>query len=91
MDKKNLSMVNLPASHESINQKIDTITAQPGSSDLVDPDEGQQALGWLVLQEINKETKEALFEATVTSGYFKNEESCEPFQRRSSSQWQTFH
>ncbi|EDN5750625.1 hypothetical protein LGI69_001292 [Salmonella enterica] len=45
MDKKNPSMVNLPASHESINQKIDTITAQPGSSDLVDPDEGQQALG----------------------------------------------
>ncbi|WP_410960804.1 aryl-sulfate sulfotransferase, partial [Salmonella sp. SAL4360] len=37
-----------------------TITAQPGSSDLVDPDEGQQALGRLVLQEINKETKEVL-------------------------------
>ncbi|HBJ7906350.1 MULTISPECIES: aryl-sulfate sulfotransferase [Salmonella] len=52
-----------------------TITAQPGSSDLVDPDEGQQALGRLVLQEINKETKEVLFEAMVTSGYFKNEET----------------
>lgn len=51
------------------------ISCQPGYSDLVDPNEGSQALGILVLQEINKETKEVLFEATVTSGYYKNQET----------------
>lgn len=51
------------------------ITCQPGLSDVVDPDEGEQALGKLLLQEINKETKTLLFEATVTSGFFKNEET----------------
>lgn len=50
------------------------LSAQPGYSDIVDPLDGSQALGMLVLQEINKETKQLLFEATVTSGYYKNAE-----------------
>ncbi|EGT0661275.1 aryl-sulfate sulfotransferase [Citrobacter werkmanii] len=50
------------------------LSAQPGYSDVVDPQDGSQALGVLVLQEINKETKQLLFEATVTSGYYKNAE-----------------
>lgn len=50
------------------------LSAQPGYSDIVDPQDGSQALGMLVLQEINKETKQLLFEATVTSGYYKNAE-----------------
>lgn len=51
-----------------------TLSAQPGYSDIVDPQDGSQALGMLVLQEINKQTKQLLFEATVTSGYYKNAE-----------------
>lgn len=50
------------------------LSAQPGYSDIVDPQDGSQALGMLVLQEINKQTKQLLFEATVTSGYYKNAE-----------------
>lgn len=50
------------------------LSAQPGYSDIVDPQDGSQALGILVLQEINKQTKQLLFEATVTSGYYKNAE-----------------
>ncbi|EGT0666930.1 aryl-sulfate sulfotransferase [Citrobacter werkmanii] len=50
------------------------LSAQPGYSDVIDPQDGSQALGVLVLQEINKETKQLLFEATVTSGYYKNAE-----------------
>lgn len=48
------------------------LSAQPGYSDIVDPQDGAQALGILLLQEINKESKQLLFEATVTSGYYKN-------------------
>lgn len=47
------------------------LSAQPGCSDIVDPQDGAQALGILLLQEINKESKQLLFEATVTSGYYK--------------------
>lgn len=50
------------------------LSAQPGYSDIVDPQDGSQALGMLVLQEINKQTKQLIFEATVTSGYYKNAE-----------------
>lgn len=50
------------------------LSAQPGYSDIVDPQDGSQALGMLVLQEINKQTKQLLFEATVTSGCYKNAE-----------------
>ncbi|MBM3060167.1 arylsulfatase [Citrobacter braakii] len=50
------------------------LSAQPGYSDIVDPQDGSQALGMLVLQEVNKQTKQLLFEATVTSGYYKNAE-----------------
>ncbi|WP_410689044.1 aryl-sulfate sulfotransferase [Citrobacter braakii] len=50
------------------------LSAQPGYSDIVDLQDGSQALGMLVLQEINKQTKQLLFEATVTSGYYKNAE-----------------
>ncbi|HBE9117795.1 arylsulfate sulfotransferase [Citrobacter braakii] len=50
------------------------LSAQPGYSDIVDPQDGSKALGMLVLQEINKQTKQLLFEATVTSGYYKNAE-----------------
>ncbi|POZ46097.1 arylsulfatase [Citrobacter braakii] len=50
------------------------LSAQPGYSDIVDPQDGSQALGMLVLQEINKQTKQLLFETTVTSGYYKNAE-----------------
>ncbi|MGQ3661095.1 aryl-sulfate sulfotransferase [Citrobacter braakii] len=50
------------------------LSAQPEYSDIVDPQDGSQALGMLVLQEINKQTKQLLFEATVTSGYYKNAE-----------------
>ncbi|KKC63353.1 arylsulfatase [Citrobacter amalonaticus] len=50
------------------------LSAQPGYSDIVDPQDGSQALGMLVLQEINKQTKQLLFEAMVTSGYYKNAE-----------------
>ena len=50
------------------------LSAQPGYSDIVDPQDGSQALGMLVLQEINKQTKQLLFEATVTSCYYKNAE-----------------
>ena len=50
------------------------LSAQPGYSDIVDPQDGSQALGMLVLQEINKQTKQLLFEAMVTSGYYKNTE-----------------
>ncbi|WP_313081838.1 aryl-sulfate sulfotransferase [Atlantibacter sp.] len=50
-------------------------TSEPGYSDIIDPHEGSQALGILLLQEIHKETKELLFEATISSGYFKNAEA----------------
>lgn len=36
------------------------LSAQPGYSDIVDPQDGSQALGMLVLQEINKQTKQLL-------------------------------
>lgn len=51
------------------------LSAQPGYSDIVDPLDGSQALGVLILQEINKQTKQLLFEATVTSDYYKNAEA----------------
>ncbi|MES0476463.1 aryl-sulfate sulfotransferase [Citrobacter braakii] len=50
------------------------ISCQPGDSDIIDPQEGNEALGNLLLQEIEPVTKSVLFEATMTSGYYKNEE-----------------
>lgn len=49
------------------------ISCQPGESDLADPQEGLEAMGNLLLQEIEPETKTVLFEATMSSGYYKNE------------------
>lgn len=49
------------------------ISCQPGESDVVDPQEGSQAMGVLLLQEIDPASKTVLFEATFSSGYFKNE------------------
>ena len=48
------------------------ISCQPGDSDVIDPQEGTEAMGNLLLQEIDAETKSVLFEATMTSGYYKN-------------------
>lgn len=50
------------------------ISCQPGDSDIADPQEGSEAMGNLLLQEIEPVTKSVLFEATMTSGYYKNEE-----------------
>ncbi len=49
------------------------VSCQPGDSDLVDPQEGSEVMGNLLLQEIVPATKSVLFEATMTSGYYKNE------------------
>jgi len=49
------------------------VSCQPGDSDLVDPQEGSEVMGNLLLQEIDPSTKSVLFEATMTSGYYKNE------------------
>lgn len=49
------------------------VSCQPGDSDLVDPQEGSEVMGNLLLQEIEASTKSVLFEATMTSGYYKNE------------------
>ncbi|EDP8644155.1 arylsulfatase [Salmonella bongori] len=49
------------------------ISCQPGDSDMVDPQEGTQAMGNLILQEIDPTSKTVLFEAMMTSGYYKNE------------------
>ncbi|WOJ30158.1 aryl-sulfate sulfotransferase [Citrobacter koseri] len=51
------------------------ISCQPGDSDIVDPQEGNEAMGELLLQEIDASTKSVLFEATMTSGFYKNEET----------------
>lgn len=48
------------------------ISCQPGDSDLVDPQEGSEAMGNLILQEIDPATQSVLFEATMTSGVYKN-------------------
>ncbi|QUI98821.1 hypothetical protein KCP74_01195 [Salmonella enterica subsp. enterica] len=45
------------------------IAPRRGSGDLVDPDEGQQALKMTGITEINKETKRSY--SVVTSGYFR--------------------
>ncbi|MCU6173813.1 aryl-sulfate sulfotransferase [Citrobacter cronae] len=50
------------------------ISCQPGDSDITDPQEGSEAMGNLLLQEIEPVTKSVLFEATMTSGYYKNQE-----------------
>lgn len=49
------------------------VSCQPGDSDLVDPQEGSEVMGNLLLQEIDPTTKSVLFEATMTSGYYKSE------------------
>ena len=49
------------------------VSCQPGDSDLVDPQEGSEVMGNLLLQEIDPATKSVLFEATMTSGYYKSE------------------
>ena len=49
------------------------VSCQPGDSDLVDPQEGSEVMGNLLLQEIDPVTKSVLFEATMTSGYYKSE------------------
>lgn len=50
------------------------ISCQPGDSDIDDPRAGSEAMGNLLLQEIDPETKSVLFEATMTSGYYKSED-----------------
>lgn len=49
------------------------ISCEPGDSDLLDPQEGSEAMGNLILQEIDPASKTVLFEAMMTSGYYKNE------------------
>lgn len=49
------------------------ISCQPGESDVIDPQEGSEAMGRLLLQEIDPSSKTVLFEVTFSSGYFKDE------------------
>ncbi|WP_178829062.1 aryl-sulfate sulfotransferase, partial [Salmonella enterica] len=51
------------------------ISCQPGESDIIDPQAGSEAMGLLILQEIAPTEKTVLFEATMTSGYYKNAET----------------
>jgi hypothetical protein len=53
--------------------KIDVRSPVSRGSDLVDPQEGLEAMGNLLLQEIEPKTKTVLFEVTMSSGYYKNE------------------
>lgn len=46
-----------------------------GESDIIDPQAGSEAMGLLILQEIAPTEKTVLFEATMTSGYYKNAET----------------
>lgn len=39
---------------------------------IIDPQAGSEAMGLLILQEIAPTEKTVLFEATMTSGYYKN-------------------
>ncbi len=49
------------------------VSCQPGDSDLIDPQEGSEVMGNLLLQEIEPATKSILFEAAISSGYYKSE------------------